>query len=79
MTPEAITHRAAVLQYNNGQIRLESEAVADVKDAPGAKFDTPVAYAIFIYGEAPIVDEDGVRYGGVKLGTWSIFDICDGL
>ena len=25
----------------------------DVKDAPGAKFDTPVSYAIFIYGEAP--------------------------
>ena len=42
MTREAVTHRAAVLQHNNGQIRLESEAIVDVKDAPGAKFDTPV-------------------------------------
>ena len=53
MTSEAITHRAAVLQYNTGHIHMESEVVDDIKRNPGAKFETPVAYAVFVYGEAP--------------------------
>lgn len=50
---EPVTHRAAVLQYATGQIQLESEAVESIKDSPGETFEAPVAYAVFIFGEAP--------------------------
>ena len=53
MMEEPVTHRAAVLQYATGQIQLESEAVESIKDSPGETFEAPVAYAVFIFGEAP--------------------------
>ena len=54
MSQEAVTHRAAVLQLNTGHIQIETEVVDDIKRSPGARFDTPVAYAVFIFGEAPV-------------------------
>ena len=54
MSQEAVTHRAAVLQLNTGHIQIETEVVDDIKRSPGARFDTAVAYAVFIFGEAPV-------------------------
>ena len=53
LASEPVQHRAAALLYNTGEIGLESEEVTGVMDTPGARFETPVAYAIFIYGAAP--------------------------
>ena len=53
MQREAVTHRAAILQYESGHIRIESELVDDIKKNSGVRFDTPVAYGLLIYGEAP--------------------------
>ena len=50
---EEITHRAAILLFSNGQIQFETEVVASILSAPGARFETPVAYAIFLFGRAP--------------------------
>lgn len=47
-----VTHRAAILRLVDGRIAFESEEL-DGKTKPGSKFETPVAYAILIYGEAP--------------------------
>ena len=52
MMEQPVTHRAAVLLHHNGQISIETEVVADISRAPGSKFESPVAYGIFIYGEA---------------------------
>ena len=50
---EEITHRAAILLFSNGQLQFETEEVSSILSAPGARFETPVSYAIFLYGRAP--------------------------
>lgn len=49
---DPITHRAAALIDGHGVITVESEAVSQMTNVAG-KFDRPIAYAIFMYGEAP--------------------------
>ena len=53
MMEKFISHRAAILLHNNDQISIETEAVSDLLSGSGAKFEAPVAFAIFIYGAAP--------------------------
>ena len=50
---QPVSHRAAILRLADGQIQIETEAVDKISKNPGAKFESPVAYGIFIYGEAP--------------------------
>ncbi len=50
MSQKPVTHRAAILRYNNGQINMESE---EVTTFGLGRFETPVAYGILVYGEAP--------------------------
>ena len=58
MQKEAVTHRAAILLYESGHIHIESERVEDIKKNSGTRFDTPVSYALLLYGEAPSTSYD---------------------
>ena len=53
MSQYAVTHRAAALLLYDGRVKLETE---DVRSFTADKFDVPVQYAIFVYGEAPQTD-----------------------
>ena len=50
MSQKPVTHRAAILRYNDGQINMESE---EVTTFGVGRFETPVSYGILVYGEAP--------------------------
>ena len=60
-----VTHRAAALLTNDGRIVLETEDVQkEMPTGVTAKFDTPVAFGILVYGEAPetsLVPQDNVQ------------------
>ena len=45
-----VTHRAALLQFNNGQRALELESLQDLQ-LPKQRFDKPVKTAIFMFGK----------------------------
>ena len=50
MSTKPVTHRASILKFQTGRISIETEAAESFSLA---KFDAPVTYAIFVYGEAP--------------------------
>ena len=52
MMKEAVTHRAAILQYETGHITIETEPIEPEMNA-GKKFDEAIAYGTLLYGEAP--------------------------
>lgn len=61
---DGVTHRAALLQYNDGQRALEFEALLDLQ-LPKQRFDRPVKLAIFMFGKMrdepdprPTADDD---------------------
>ena len=50
MSSKPVTHRASILKFQDGKVRLETE---EVKSFSLNKFEAPVTFAIFVYGEAP--------------------------
>eukprot|EP00435_Cladocopium_sp_Y103_P039387 s1919_g10.t1 len=50
MSSKPVTHRASILKFQDGKVRLETE---EVKSFSSSKFEAPVTFAIFVYGEAP--------------------------
>eukprot|EP00435_Cladocopium_sp_Y103_P052080 s529_g16.t1 len=52
---DPITHRAAAYLGADGMITVESESVSSMTNV-GSKLDRHIAYAIFLYGEAPATE-----------------------
>jgi len=50
MLQKPVTHRAAVLRFDNGRLQVETE---EAQHFSTTRFEAPVRFAVFIYGEAP--------------------------
>ena len=55
----AFTHRACALLYLDNTIHLESEAVSTIA-FPRVRFAQAVQTAIFVYGQAPLDDNERI-------------------
>ena len=58
---DASSHRGAALLLNDGVITVETEAIATVAGAPAQRFQRPVEYGIFFYGNAPATGLDAAN------------------
>ena len=54
MMEKPLTHRAAILRLSTGHIQIETEVVSEISANPCARFDAPMSYAVFIFGEADV-------------------------